>query len=141
MQLASFTDYGLRILIKLSETPDQPQTTAALAKTLNVSYHHLTKVVLNLAHAGYITSRRGATGGIKLARPANKIKVGEVVRLLEQRFPVVECFRTDGGKCTLTRTCHIRRSLAAAQEAFIRELNKTTIANHPLPRKPEGASP
>lgn len=128
MQLASFTDYGLRILIKLSEAPEKPQTTAALAKALNVSYHHLTKVVLDLARAGYITSRRGAAGGVQLAKPANKIKVGEVVRLLERRFPTVECFRADGGKCTLTRTCHIRRSFAAAREAFIQELNNTTIA-------------
>jgi Rrf2 family nitric oxide-sensitive transcriptional repressor len=51
---------------------------------------------------------------------------------------VVECFRADGGACVLTPGCALRRRLAAAREAFLAELDRTTLADcryvAPVPR-------
>lgn len=129
MRLASFTDYGLRVLMRLAGAPDKPLTTAALAAEFQISYNHLTKVVQDLARGGFVTTQRGAGGGIRLARTPEGISLGQVVRLLERRYAIVECFRADGGSCLLTPHCRLRSRLAAASEAFLAELDKSTLAD------------
>ena len=144
MRLAAFTDYGLRVLMRLAGAPDEPWTTARIATEFGIPYNHLTKVVQDLARGGFVATRRGAGGGIRLARPAETITLGEVVRFLEQRYALVECFRTDGGACPLTPACRLKPKLAAAREAFIVELTTTTIAEcawrGPTPRPAVDAS-
>ena len=55
--------------------------------------------------------------------------VGAVVRRLEAPQPLVECFRDDGGACVLTPRCALRHRLARAHEAFLAELDRTTLAD------------
>lgn len=141
MRLTMFTDFGLRTLMRLAADPDRSFTTDEIAKQFAISRHHLTKVVRNLASAGYVTTQRGAGGGFRLARPAERITLGEVVRALEAREALVECFRAEGGGCVLTPGCRLKGRLAAAREAFLRELDATTLAEcaYPgVPRKPGG---
>ncbi|MHA6645336.1 RrF2 family transcriptional regulator [Mesorhizobium sp. A623] len=133
MRLAAFTDYGLRVLMRLADKPDAVLTTSGIAKELHIPYSHLAKVVQDLAKGGYILTQRGAGGGIRLARPAAAITLGEVVRCLEHRHAVVECFRADGGACLLTPSCRFKSKLSAAQAAFISELDKTSLAECALP--------
>jgi len=129
MRLAAFTDYGLRVLIVLASTPERRTTTARLAQALAIPYNHLAKVVQDLGRGGYLVTQRGAGGGMRLARPPETIGLGEIVRFLEQRHAIVECFRADGGACLMRPACRVRGRLAAAQEAFLRELDKTSIAD------------
>ena len=129
MRLAAFTDYGLRVMIVLAGEPERRATTARLAEELAIPYNHLAKVVQDLGRGGYLATQRGAGGGMRLARPPEAIGLGEVVRFLEQRYAIVECFRADGGACVLTPGCRVRRHLAAAREAFIAELDKTSFAD------------
>src|SRR5262245_8400365 len=102
MRLTAFTDFGLRVLMRLAGEPDRAFTTAEIADEFAISRNHLTKVVRELSVAGYIETRRGAAGGFRLARPARHITLGKVVRDLERDQPLVECFRSDGGSCVLT---------------------------------------
>jgi Rrf2 family nitric oxide-sensitive transcriptional repressor len=128
MRLTAFTDFGLRTLMRLAGAPDTSFTTEALAREFAVSRHHLTKVVQALARAGFVVTRRGSGGGLRLARPASELTLGAVVRRLEAREPLVECFRNDGGSCTLAPGCALRPRLLAAREAFLAELDRTTLA-------------
>ncbi|SRR5690554_2892314 len=132
MRLTSFTDFGLRLLMRMAGEP-RLFTTEELACELKLSRNHLVKVVRELARAGIVETRKGAGGGICLARPASQISIGEVVRCLESRSALVECFRTDGGQCNLLPSCKLRQRLAAAQEVFLAELEKTTLAECALP--------
>ncbi len=130
MRLAAYTDYGLRVLMRLADTPDEAVATRQLAKEFAISQHHLAKVVRDLGRGEgeFVKSQRGRTGGLRLNRPAREITLGEVVRHLERRFAIAECFRADGGNCLLQPRCRLRPQLAAAREAFLAELEKTTIA-------------
>jgi len=136
MRLTAFTDFGLRVLMRLAGEPARAFTTGEIAREFAISHNHLTKVVRELATAGYIETRRGAAGGFKLARPARDITVGEVVRALERDQPLVECFRLDGGSCVLTPRCRLKRRLAAARDAFLAELSRTTLADCAWPAAP-----
>ncbi len=129
MRLTSFTDYGLRVLMRLAGRPDTRLTTEEIAREFAISRHHLTKVVQELAAAGLVRTVRGAGGGLALARPAATIRIGEVVRSLEAPQAMVECFRADGGECRLTPACRLRFMLAGAERAFLAELDGFTLAD------------
>lgn len=128
MRLTSFTDYGLRALMRLAGEPERVFTANEIAREFRISRNHLTKIVRELASTGIVATQRGASGGFRLARAADDITLGEVVRLLEDRSALVECFRSDGGTCALTPRCRLKSRLSLAREAFLRELDRTTLA-------------
>lgn len=128
MRLTQFTDYGLRELMRLAGAPTQPMTTEILSSEFAIARHHLVKVVAALSANGFIKTQRGAGGGVRLARPADTISLGEVVRRMEGGQALVECFRSDGGSCALTAACRLRGELAKAREAFLGALDHATLA-------------
>jgi Rrf2 family transcriptional regulator, nitric oxide-sensitive transcriptional repressor len=141
MRLTRFSDYGLRALMRLAGAPERSFTTDEIAREFQISRHHLIKVVGELAAAGLVATQRGAGGGFRLARPASTISLGEIVRRLEAGQPLVECFRDDGGACLLTPHCRLKARLAAAREAFLRELDATTLAECAYPASAAPALP
>ncbi|AUC98168.1 MULTISPECIES: Rrf2 family transcriptional regulator [Bradyrhizobium] len=141
MRLTSFTDFALRALMRLAGEPDRSFATGEIAAEFGISRNHLAKVVRDLAETGFIATQRGAGGGFALARPAETITLGQVVRALEGGSALVECFRDDGGDCMLLPRCRLKARLAAAREAFMRELDGTTLAECAYrPRPPRHAA-
>jgi Rrf2 family nitric oxide-sensitive transcriptional repressor len=129
LRLTSFTDYGLRVLMRMAGTPDRPFTTAELADEFRVSRNHLAKVISTLSAAGYLETRRGGGGGAVLARRAEEILLGDVVARLEADQALVECFSPGGAACTLTPRCRLKARLTGAEAAFIADLNRSTLAD------------
>ncbi len=129
MRLLTSTDFALRVLMRLAATPDAHVSTDALARELVISRNHLHKIVQYLTEAGIVRTIRGARGGVMLARAANEIKVGEVIRNHEQDQALVECFRADGGACSLLPRCRLRGMLDVAKNAFYQHLDRYTLAD------------
>lgn len=128
MRLTTFTDYGLRVLMRLASEPYRTFITREIAQEHGISRHHLVKVVSDLAEAGFITTRRGDGGGMQLARPADTITIGEVVRRLEARHALVDCFRAGGGSCVINKACKLKGRLKRAEEAFLADLDRSSLA-------------
>jgi len=129
MRLTSFTDLGMRALMRMASAPDRAFSTAEMADEFRISRHHLTKIMQKLSRAGYVITRRGSGGGAMLARPAHEIRLGEVIRLLESGQTLVECMAPDGGNCTLVGRCGLKSRLLAAENAFYAELDRSTLAD------------
>ena len=111
MQLNSFTDYSLRVLIYAAAQPDQRCLTAEVATTFDVSRHHIVKVVNELRHLGYLETVRGRTGGFRLAKAPEQIRIGDVVRGAEGTLALVECFDAETNTCPLARACGLKGAL------------------------------
>lgn len=129
MRLLTSTDLALRVLMRLAAAPDDHVNTDVLARELAISRHHLHKIVQYLTEVGLARTIRGARGGVVLAQSANKIRVGEFIRGHEQDQALVECFRSDGGACTLLPRCRLRGMLGAAKDAFYQHLDQYTLAD------------
>lgn len=137
MRLTSFTDFGLRALMRMAGQPDRAVSTATLAAELAISRNHLAKVMSTLAAAGILTTRRGGGGGAMLARPADQIRLGDVVALLEADQALVPCFASQSAApCTLLPHCRLKSRLASAEAAFIAALNTSTLADCAHPAAP-----
>ncbi|MFC2967944.1 RrF2 family transcriptional regulator [Acidimangrovimonas pyrenivorans] len=134
MRLTSFTDYGLRMLMCMASAPDRAFSTVELAKEFGLSRNHLSKIVQKLTQGGYIVTRRGIGGGAALARAPEDIRLGDLVRLLEEGQALVECFAEGGGDCTIDGCCRLKGRLRRAEAAFLADLDRSTLADIALPQ-------
>ena len=140
MQLTSFTDFGLRALMRLASEPQRTFSTTELADEFALSRNHLTKVMAALAQAGIVITRRGSGGGSMLGAPADRIRLGDVVRVLESERALVECFSTDGGDCRIAGCCRLQGRLRSAEAAFLADLDRSTLADVALPANSSASS-
>lgn len=99
MKLSSKTHYGVQILTILGA---QNETLSAkdLERYTGVSSKYLEKVLKILLSVGAIKATRGALGGYSLAKAADEIKLGEVVRALEEdNMEIIGCVSKKGCCC------------------------------------------
>ncbi len=129
MQLTSFTDYSLRVLIYAAARPEMRCQTSDVATAFGISRHHVVKVVNELQHLGYLETTRGRTGGFRLATPPDRIRIGEVVRRTEGSMTLVECFDRGTNTCPLARACGVEGSLREAFDAFFAVLDRQSLAD------------
>ncbi|MDQ7991018.1 MAG: Rrf2 family transcriptional regulator [Candidatus Dactylopiibacterium sp.] len=128
MKLTAFTDYTLRVLMYLALQPERLATIQQIATAYGISENHLMKVVHQLARSGTIESVRGKGGGIRLARPADQIGIGEVIRTAEGENAIVECFG-DRESCCIAQRCKLAGVLAGAFGALYAHLDRYTLAD------------
>ncbi len=134
MQLTTFSDYAMRVLMYAHAADGRLVTIEEIAASYRISRAHLMKVVNALTRAGYLTAVRGRTGGVTLARPAETIRLGDVVRATEPDFALVECFGS-GNQCMIKGCCRLPAVLRRALNAFLAELDQHTIASIGLRQK------
>lgn len=130
MQLNLSTDIALRTLIYLGQKKE-PATIAEVSEAFEIVKTHLMKVVMQLVAAGLIVSERGRNGGIRLARDASEIVVGDVVRLMESNLALLYCMKDDATNdvCPLMPKCRLRKVFFKAQSAFLSTLDESTLAD------------
>ncbi len=139
MRLTSFTDFGLRMLMRMASEPKRAFSTLELAGELGLSRNHLAKIMQHLARGGFIETRRGGGGGAVLARPAAEIRLGDIVRLLEEDQPLVMCLSGGTGVCSIDGRCRLKARLRSAETAFLDDLNRSTLEDIALaPQGPAG---
>ena len=129
MRLTTFSDYTLRTLMYLALDPGKLATIPAIAAAYGISENHLMKVVQHLVRQGIVQSTRGKGGGIRLARPPEKIRLGEVVRSSEGNAPIVECLGHDPGVCCIVPVCRLKGILVGVFDALYDALDEHTLAD------------
>jgi len=132
MRLTKFSDYALRTLMFAASSPDTLVTIEQTATLYGISQAHLKKVVLLLTRAGFLRGVRGRSGGFTLALAPEDINLGEVLRVTEPDFGMVECF-LPGNQCCITRRCGLPSIIDEALAAFITTFDRYTLAQYMLP--------
>ncbi len=130
MQLNLSTDIALRTLIYLGQKDDLA-TIAEISETFDIVKTHLMKVVMALVAANLVISERGRNGGIRLARDASEILIGDVVRLMESNLALLYCMKADASNdvCPLMPQCRLRKLFFNAQKAFMDTLDGSSLAD------------
>jgi Rrf2 family nitric oxide-sensitive transcriptional repressor len=111
-------------------------TVGEIAQDFGLSATHLSKVAQTLAAEGYLQTVRGRAGGLRLARDPGAIRLGEVARVTEPDFYMAPCMAPDGDGCPISGPCRLRGMFSKASEAFLAELNRSTLADLMEQRKP-----
>ena len=129
MRLTTYTDYSLRLLIFLGVQNETLSTIPQIATHYGISRHHLVKVAHQLGVKGFLTSVRGNKGGLRLARPASEIRIGDVVRSMEPDMALVPCQTSEGASCRIAPSCRLRSVMERGRAAFLAELDDVTLAD------------
>lgn len=136
MQITAFSDYALRVLIFLAVSGDRVVSSREIAERHELSIDHVAKVTQFLSREGYVRASRGRGGGLRLARPAAEISIGDVLRRSEAGSGVVECLRGGTVTCLLAPVCGLTPFFAEATEAFFAALDRRSLADTvPLPAR------
>lgn len=83
MRLSKTTNYAIRILLDCAVADPQLVKVAEISERRDITLQNTFKIVHLLSRAGFIKATRGRHGGVKLARPAADIRIGDVVRAME----------------------------------------------------------
>jgi Rrf2 family nitric oxide-sensitive transcriptional repressor len=117
------------MLMRMASAPDRAFSTADLAQEFNLSRNHLSKIMQRLSQAGIVQTKRGGGGGAVMAIAPSELRLGAIVRLLEENQPLVECLAKGTNSCTLDGRCSLKTRLRAAEISFLKELDKTSLAD------------
>ena len=130
--IAQKTRYALRSLLFLAEEQVGPVQLGRIAETQRVPPKYLELIMLDLKKAGIVKSARGPKGGYLLARPAEEISFGEIVRSMEGPIALVSCasvnFYAPCGDCHDEATCAIRRAFAILRDQSTSVLDSISLA-------------
>src|SRR5882724_3269808 len=84
MNISVKGEYALQAIFDLSsQPPGQPVKIADIARRQEIPQKFLELILASLKQGGFVESRRGAEGGYLLARPAENITMGAVLRFVE----------------------------------------------------------
>ena len=125
MPITRATDIALRVLITLSSTPDVLTTVVQLAKAIGAPARYTGKLVQRLAAEGWVETNRGRGGGIKISAAGMEATPVDVIDVLGEGWPIVDCFNP---RCPLlTKGCRLRKVLEDAQNAFLASLGAVNM--------------
>jgi Rrf2 family protein len=126
MRLTKSTSHAIRILIDCGRAGGKLIKVAELSERLEITPQNVFKIANLLTRAGLIEAVRGRNGGVRLARSAEQIRIGDVVRATEVTHVEIEEEAQQGPR----RKGHgVNRILDDALEAFIEVLDQHTIAD------------
>ena len=128
MRLTKQTNYAIRMMM-YCDSADGLSRVSDIARFYGLSEQFLLKILQVLTKAGFVESVRGRNGGIRLARNAKDIGLGDVVRKTEDNFALAECFEADEMVCPLEGTCGLNQALAEALKGFLDVLDRYTLAD------------
>ena len=129
MRLTKQSAYAVRIVSDCALADGELLRIADIAKRYNITKNNIAKTVPILVREGIIEGVRGRNGGIRLARPASEITIGEIVRASEINHMEADCFGGESVDCAIRPAAPINRMLDEALEAFISVLDQHTIVD------------
>jgi Rrf2 family transcriptional regulator, nitric oxide-sensitive transcriptional repressor len=128
MQLTTFSDYTMRVMMYLGIQHGKLVTISDIAQAYKISENHLMKVVHHLAQRGYIETVRGKGGGLRLVLEPNTVNIGEMIRISEGETNLLPCLGPNG-TCCIQSSCKLMGILREAQVALYSVLDKYTLAD------------
>ena len=131
--LSKRAKYALNALVELARSQEEGSLSAAdLAERAHVPGKFLEAILLQLRHAGIITSTRGRNGGHRLRKDPTEVTMAEVLRLFDGAIGLVGCvtynYYERCEECVDEATCGVRDVFNEIRTASVELLRKATIA-------------
>lgn len=126
--------YGLKAMVHLAGRPVGEATLVSdIAHENGIPKKFLDTILGELRNAGFVFSKKGKGGGYTLARPADEIKVGDVIRVLDGPLAPIACASKNSYRrcedCADEQHCCVRLIMIEARNAIATVLDNRTIAD------------
>lgn len=124
MKISTKAQYGLRAMAYLAVNPGKVRPITEIAAAENISPDYLEKIISKLEKSGFLTSKKGKTGGYILAVRPQKIRLGDLIGALEGTKTRVRCL---DGKCPKCRGCVAKGVWESVQARIDAMLDEITL--------------
>lgn len=121
--------HALRALVSLAaESDDKPMLGKDLAERADIPANYLSKILLTLGNAGFITATRGMGGGYRLLKSPSEIYLVDIVDLFDKSRMADGCLLDGGRRCTDQTACSAHAAWREVKAVYTRFLEDTTLA-------------
>ncbi|MGC7873673.1 RrF2 family transcriptional regulator [Desulfosporosinus sp. SYSU MS00001] len=129
MKLSTKGRYGVRAMFDLAQHMGEgPVSLKSISERQGISEHYLEQLIAGLRKAGLVKSVRGAQGGYLLGREPDKIKVGDIIRVLEGPIAPTECVSEEDPECcTKAEYCITRTIWERVRDSIAEVLDSITL--------------
>jgi Rrf2 family protein len=131
--------YALKAMLHLGELRENEiAQIGQIAETNNIPRKFLDQILADLRNVGLVHSTKGRAGGYGLAKPANEIRIGQIIRAIDGPLAPYRC-----ASMTAYRSCNdcdeqvcaVRRLMLEARNALSHVLDTQTLADMLAPRR------
>ena len=138
------------MLYLAGRTGHGPVAISEVAGAERMPHKFLEAILLELKRNGLLHSQKGQRGGYLLARSADQITVGQVIRVLDGPLALVPCVSQTAyarcEECVDEATCGVRFAMKQVRDATAAILDSTTLAAlgrqcQPRRRRPKAPKP
>lgn len=133
MKLSTKGRYGSRAMLDLAihyNETGAPVALSGIAERQGISEEYLEQIFSSLRRSGLVESVRGAQGGYKLGRPADKITVGDILRVLEGSLAPVDCVAEGKAPaCERYDECVMNGVWLKLRDAIVNTVDSITLAD------------
>jgi len=131
MKISAQEEYGLRCLLQLAMLEQgESLTLPQIAEREGISAANAGKLMWILNKNGFVQAIRGTKGGYSLARPADEIRLNEVIKVLDADVLSKHCESYTGilDACVHKGDCGIRPVIVGLHEIVQNALSQITLA-------------
>lgn len=128
LRVTKLTDYATVVLTVLASEPDAVLSAAGLAERAGLEAPTVAKLLKPLAQAGLVEAFRGAAGGYRLARRADRINLVHIVEAMEGPLGMTEC-SVHAGACGIESSCGVRANWRRINDVVADALRAVTLAD------------
>lgn len=140
MRLSKTTNYAIRILIDCAQAEGALVKVAEISERREITPQNTFKIVHLLSRAGFVRAVRGRHGGVRLARPATEIRIGDVVRAMETTRIDLDTEAPRSKDQVRQQLAELDNLFDSALEAFISVLDEYTLDQMTKAKRPDPAS-
>lgn len=131
MKVSRQSDYALRVLFALADRyPCEPVSIRQLAEENDVPKRFLEHIMLDLKAQGWVESAPGKKGGYRLAKPPDRIYMGQVVRHFDGLLAPIACVSASGYEpCSREPVCRFRRVFLDIRNEVTLRMDAASLAS------------
>ncbi|OGV18534.1 MAG: hypothetical protein A2X47_05505 [Lentisphaerae bacterium GWF2_38_69] len=122
-------DYAIRamILSAIYQKSGEPLTTTILAEKMEIPYRFLRKIMMKLRETGYIDTKKGKFGGVKLKKKANEISVLDIINIFSSSSIFLNKCIKESKPCDGRKECKLHKELTNIQTDLHSKLSSITV--------------
>jgi len=142
LKLSKLADYATVLMTAVAREPDRTHTGQELAERTRIPLPTVAKLLKLLTKDGLLESLRGAHGGYRLGRSAERISIADIIKALEGPIAVTACSAHGPEPCSIETDCATRANWRLINTAIREALEAVSLAQmaqgaaSPSPRQP-----
>lgn len=120
------TDYAVRALMYLAKNNDRYSSSRDVALYVNIPLSFVRRILQELRQNGYLETKEGIHGGVKLTHAASSISLRRVIEIFQGEIQISACmFRKK--VCPNRSTCVLRERIVQIENKIVDEFEMITV--------------